>query len=1293
MYKKLLLVTSYFKCSTSFGLEAIRKYSNNLGTKWYCLFLLLISSYANAATYYSRAGGTWGTLATWSLSSGGGIAGTIPGAGDDVIIEGGFTVTTAAIRACNNLTISTGATLSIGAFDFTVNGTTALSGNFTYTAVAGTKIYIGLVSINTGGIWTNTINSPVTFRGGIYTANSASFANFVPGTGLQSFTVNPQTISGPGILALENVSLAFPLTNTCTGLAILTASTGSQITQGTNGVFYFGGSSLASGLDATATGNTVLYYAAGAQTVKPVTYYNLRLRGSGSKSISTTSTINNLLYMEETATASGLPTYGTNAGLIYLTATARTAGPEWGSTFAGLGGVTIGSTGVINTGGAKTFSTGAPLTIATGATLTVQAAAALNFGGNFINNGTLTSGDFAVNITGNATQSIAGFTTTGVVASSKTGGTTATITSNMNAASFTNNNTASTIDFGTGLTHTFTGNFTMSTTSITNGGSSRIKTANTFQRGASAVFNPGTSTVELDRNDGNIQSLPSTNTSFYNILLSGSGSKGFPATITITNNLTINEGVKADLRTFLHPTNTLTLGTYGAADGKWGSFTATNGVNFKNNNFFDATSGRTGVLVVGVDTCAPLALTGVNSCKGSASQALVAPTIVATAPVVTKIKSFFNLTDNAVATRPPGEAVGLGFNDTTTCSFEAGNSRAYVATSFQVTVTGNYTFAMLENAAYDGMGYIFSGNFIPGNCTGGGTFIRGDDNDGLLLINEPRMNDVPLTAGTNYTLITTTYNTVTDGSEFTWNITPPSGGGIKIMPNWYTSDTGGSAIGYGNSFNPVGVTGSGLANTNTPGTYTYYAGFDSTGCKTPVDYVINDLPTITLAAAATSVCPSAALQTTNLAYTATTLAPTTYSITWNASPTNSFVTVTDAPLLASPISISVPANAASGTYTGNLTVKNANGCATAASTAFTITVNAVPGAGSIDVTPLSICNGGSPNVLSTGVGTGTGTITYQWESSPTPAGTYTLIPSQTGASLPITNLTTTTSYRRRTVATSTDGAACISVPTAVKTITVYAVYTNGAIATTGEVFCAPGGNPGLIGSPTPASGGDTNISYQWQSSTDLAFTSPFTIPSSNAATYDPPAITQTTYYRRQAKDTFCQNIFTSSTGVWTVTVNPLPTINGTLTACVNGTTQLTGSATPNAVNPWISGTPAVATVSNTGLVTGVSSGTSIITYTDSNGCQQTATITINALPTINGVLNVCINGTTQLTGSATANVTNPWISATPSVATVSNTGLVTGVSSGTSIITYTNSNGCQQTATVTVNLLPTISGT
>ena len=57
-----------------------------------------------------------------------------------------------------------------------------------------------------------------------------------------------------------------------------------------------------------------------------------------------------------------------------------------------------------------------------------------------------------------------------------------------------------------------------------------------------------------------------------------------------------------------------------------------------------------------------------------------------------------------------------------------------------------------------------------------------------------------------------------------------------------------------------------------------------------------------------------------------------------------------------------------------------------------------------------------------------------------------------------------------------------------------------------------------------------------------------------------------------------------------------PTITGTLSVCVGFTTQLTGSGTPAAVNPWVLQRQ-VSNVNSSGLVTGVSAGTSVITYT------------------------------------------------------------------------------------------------
>ena len=64
--------------------------------------------------------------------------------------------------------------------------------------------------------------------------------------------------------------------------------------------------------------------------------------------------------------------------------------------------------------------------------------------------------------------------------------------------------------------------------------------------------------------------------------------------------------------------------------------------------------------------------------------------------------------------------------------------------------------------------------------------------------------------------------------------------------NWFTVSSGGSAIGNGSPFNPVGVAGSGLPNTNTPGTYIFYAECAAApGCRTATNFVINPGPTIT----------------------------------------------------------------------------------------------------------------------------------------------------------------------------------------------------------------------------------------------------------------------------------------------------------------------------------------------------------------------------------------------------------------------------------------------------------------
>ncbi|MCV9931979.1 T9SS sorting signal type C domain-containing protein [Flavobacterium sp. LS1R47] len=62
--------------------------------------------------------------------------------------------------------------------------------------------------------------------------------------------------------------------------------------------------------------------------------------------------------------------------------------------------------------------------------------------------------------------------------------------------------------------------------------------------------------------------------------------------------------------------------------------------------------------------------------------------------------------------------------------------------------------------------------------------------------------------------------------------------------DWYTAVSGGTKIGSGSSFSPVGKANSGLLDTNTAGTFPYYvACSNDANCRTRVEYVINPLPT------------------------------------------------------------------------------------------------------------------------------------------------------------------------------------------------------------------------------------------------------------------------------------------------------------------------------------------------------------------------------------------------------------------------------------------------------------------
>lgn len=152
----------------------------------------------------------------------------------------------------------------------------------------------------------------------------------------------------------------------------------------------------------------------------------------------------------------------------------------------------------------------------------------------------------------------------------------------------------------------------------------------------------------------------------------------------------------------------------------------------------------------------------------------------------------------------------------------------------------------------------------------------------------------------------------------------------------------------------------------------------------------------------------------------------------------------------------------------------------------------------------------------------------------------------------------------------------------------------------------------------------------------------------------------------------------------TVTINDaLPAITGDRIVCPTRTIQLSNAATGGT---WSSALTTRATVTSTGLVTGVNTGAVNISYILSPGCNSVANVTINATPAaITGPTAVCVGDSIDL-NHATAGGT--WNTASSFASVNSTNGFVTGVSAGTSVVTYSVNSGCWVTASVTVKAAP-----
>jgi hypothetical protein len=171
-------------------------------------------------------------------------------------------------------------------------------------------------------------------------------------------------------------------------------------------------------------------------------------------------------------------------------------------------------------------------------------------------------------------------------------------------------------------------------------------------------------------------------------------------------------------------------------------------------------------------------------------------------------------------------------------------------------------------------------------------------------------------------------------------------------------------------------------------------------------------------------------------------------------------------------------------------------------------------------------------------------------------------------------------------------------------------------------------------------------------------------------------------------------------GELTIAVTGVTVAPSTAAVLVGATSQLSATVAPadatNKTVAWTSSVPANATVSSTGLVTGVANGSSVITATTSDGSfTSTSTVTVTTAVTsvtlapVTVTLSLAGTNTQQLTPTvlpATAsNTAVTYVSSAPTIASVSASGLVTGLIAGNATITVTTSDG-SHTATSSVTV-------
>ncbi len=354
----------------------------------------------------------------------------------------------------------------------------------------------------------------------------------------------------------------------------------------------------------------------------------------------------------------------------------------------------------------------------------------------------------------------------------------------------------------------------------------------------------------------------------------------------------------------------------------------------------------------------------------------------------------------------------------------------------------------------------------------------------------------------------------------------------------------------------------------------------------------------------------------------------------------------------------------------------------------TITLSNTTTGGTWSCSPAYYASIGSTTGTVTGLNTGTANIVYTAGAgcavsktvsvNPTPLPIQGTTSECMGVTTSLSNATAGGTWSSSNANASIDGSGNITGVTVGTSITSYTLPTGCYITYPNTILKNPSA---IFGTLTVCAGTYTQLSDT--SATSVSWTSSNTLVATAANSGTITGITSGTA-------TITYTVLTGCVSTKIVTVNPTPAIvTGNMPICQGSSMALTDATSGGT---WTSNNISIATIgSGTGIVASLIGGTAIINYITPNGCKTSTVVTVNPVHAISGNTNACVGTTTILSDAITGGT---WSSLNPGVATVgSSSGIVTGVSSGSTNITYTHVTGCTTATAVNIGPMSPITGT